>query len=90
MSCDSPKFMKLYSLYQAAFLFAKGAELAGVEMDQGQVSFSFINSPECEIWANEFKNGPEALIDARLYMNALQVLSRQRQELLMRIHAGKS
>ena len=33
---------------------------------------------------------PEALIDARLYMNALKILSGQRRELLMKLHAGKS
>ncbi len=90
MNFDPSKYIKAGSLYFAAFLFAKGAELADIEVNHGQVIFCFFNSPECEIWSERFKRSAEALIDARLYSSAIRILSSQRRELLMKLHAGKS
>jgi hypothetical protein len=85
------KYLRTRSLYLAAFLFAKGAELVGLgEFGDGRVTLSFVRSPESEIWACEFKSGRTVSVDARLYLHALKFLSRERQELLMRIHAREN
>jgi hypothetical protein len=87
---NNGKTLKTTSFYLAAYLFAKGAELTNVEVTDGQVSFSFIDSPARALWEYEFEKGPEAMVDARLYLIALKTLSCQRQELLKKFHAGES
>jgi hypothetical protein len=87
---NNKKNLKTDSFYLAAYLFAKGAELGNIEIDQGKVFYSFVDSPTCALWTYEFDQGPEAFVDARLYLNALKVLSCQRQELLKKLHAGEA
>jgi hypothetical protein len=90
MNSDFSKEIKICSFYLAAYLFAKGGELTDIEIKDGKVSYSFLDSPGCSLWAYEFDQGPEAMIDARLYLNALKILSCRRQELIMKAHAGEA
>ena len=82
--------LKTDSFYLAAYLFAKGAELTDIAIEDGKMFFSFLDSPACALWTYEFNKGPEAIVDARLYLNALKILSCRRQELLMKAHAGEA
>jgi hypothetical protein len=87
---NEDKNIKTDSFYMAAYIFAKGAELSGIEIVDEKVTFSFVDSPTCSLWVYEFTQGPEAFVDARLYLNALKILSTRRQELIMKSHAGET
>ncbi len=90
MISNENRYLKTDSLYLAAYLFVQGADLAGVEALEGTTTFAFIRSVDCEIWAEEFQNSQEALVDARRYANALEILECERQEALKKSHAGES
>ena len=87
---NEDKNLKTDSFYLGAYLFAKGAELTDIAIEDGKILYSFVDSPTCSLWIYEFNKGPEAMVDARLYLNALRTLSCQRQELLKKFHAGET
>lgn len=74
------KHFRLQSLYQAAFLFAKGMELASVDRASGsqRATFVFVDSPEREDLMQSFSYGkegdPTALVDARKLITAIRAL----------------
>jgi len=62
-------------LYLAAYLYAQGLELINVDQDSaGKVMFVFRDRAEREPWAQAFRNGPEAPVDARKFTLALTEL----------------
>lgn len=87
---NSERYLRTKSIYLAAYILAKSGELAGIGVSLDGVVFSFVRSPEYELLAKEFNTDTEAMIDARLYAGALQMLSRERQEQLMKFHAGEN
>ena len=84
---NSERYLKTKSIYQASYVLAKGGEMAGIDVNSDGVYFSFVRSVECERIAEEFNNAAEAMVDARVYVSALQMLYRERQEQLMKAHA---
>ena len=84
---NSERYLRTKSIYLAAYVLAKGGELAGIGILQDEVDFSFVRSPESESWAEDFNSGDEALIDARVYASAFRLLSRERRKELMKFHA---
>jgi hypothetical protein len=90
MMNNRKRYLRTRSLYLAAYLFVQGAELVGVEAQDQTTIFAFIRSADCETWSEEFQNSQEVLVDARRYANALEILECERQEELMKLHAGES
>jgi hypothetical protein len=84
------RYLETCSLYLAAYLYANGVEMAGMNVFDGRVLFCFVRSPESEILAEEFENSQEALVDARRYANALEILECERQEELMKSDARET
>lgn len=74
------RYFRLQSFYQAAFLFAKGMELANVDRvsNSQRATFVFVDSPEREDLMQSFSYGkeddPEALVDARKLITAIRTL----------------
>jgi len=74
------KYFKTTSFYLASFLFAKGLELVDIDKltDLKRAHFVFIDSPERELWLENFnfgkENAPEAMIDARKFVMAIKML----------------
>jgi hypothetical protein len=63
--------------YLAAYLFAHDHILVNVDRDdQGLICFVFLNTPEREDLVEEFRYGPEALVDARKFVPAIHKLQR--------------
>ncbi len=77
---QNDRYFRLQSFYQAAFLFAKGMELANVDKvsNSQRQTFVFVDSPEREGLIQKFINGkegdPEALVDARKLITAIRTL----------------
>lgn len=86
---NSERYLRTKSIYLAAYILAKGGELAGIEAGPDGVFFCFVRFLECENFAEEFNTAREALIDARVFISALQILYRERQEEFMKFHARK-
>lgn len=69
------------SIYMAAYLYAQGLELVNVEKDaMGKYVFAFRDAPELDELAHEFEYGPDAIVDARKYVQALEELQFQKEE----------
>lgn len=74
------KYFRLQSFYQAAFLFAKGMELANVDRvsNSQRATFVFVDSPEREGFIQSFSYGkegaPATLVDARKLITAIRTL----------------
>lgn len=74
------RYFRLQSFYQAAFLFAKGMELANVDRvsNSQRATFVFVDSPEREDLMQSFSYGkeddPTALVDARKLITAIRTL----------------
>lgn len=69
------------SFYLAAYLYAQGTELVNVEKNSsGNYVFAFRDAPELDELAHEFEYGPDAIVDARKYVQALEELQFQKEE----------
>jgi hypothetical protein len=74
------RYFRLQSFYQAAFLFAKGMELANVDRvsNSQRATFVFVDSPEREDLMQSFSYGkeddPATLVDARKLITAIRTL----------------
>lgn len=74
------RYYRTNNFNTAAFLFAKGFEIAGVDKTTNpkRAEFIFPNSPELEIVAHEFNFAtdlsPEILINARTLFSAIKQL----------------
>ncbi len=64
---------KTKNLYQAAYLFAKGLEFSGVEGDKDK-TFIFIDSPDREIFENQYNSKRNCVVDVWEFTTALRVL----------------
>ncbi len=90
MTPETERYLKTASLPLAAYLFAKGVDLVSVNVEGRFGLFTFVRSPEAELWQGEFEREPVALVDARQYFNSLRSLQTERQEQQMKSHAGKA
>ena len=79
---NKSRYWTTKSLPLAAFLFGRGAILAGIHISQGEPVFAFVNTPDVQAWVGQFRSGP-ALIDARMYAHALSNLQEQTNDALM-------
>lgn len=77
---QNDRYFRLQSFYQAAFLFAKGMELANVDKvsHSQRRTFVFVDSPEREGLIQSFsygkENDPATLVDARKLITAIRTL----------------
>jgi hypothetical protein len=77
---QNDRYFRLQSFYQAAFLFAKGMELANVDRvsNSQRATFVFVDSPEREELIQSFSYGkeddPATLVDARNLITAIRTL----------------
>ena len=68
-------------LYLAAYLYAHGFWLINVHSDSpGKAQFVFRNGAEREVFVHEFRHGPEALVDARVFVFVVEDLKRRVDE----------
>jgi hypothetical protein len=73
MSKHVHRYWRTTDLYLAAFLFARGAIVVGIEADQEHAEFSFLDTSERQTWHDEYKSG-NPMIDARIYAYAVSDL----------------
>lgn len=78
MNDNSPNF-RISNFYTAAFLFAQGMELVGIDnSNHRRAEFVFTNPAKCEPLVRSYsfaKDGsPEALVDARKFATAIKLL----------------
>lgn len=77
---DSDRYYRTNQFNVAAFLFAKGFEIAGVDktINPRRADFIFPNSVELEIAVHEFNfakdSSPEILVNARTLFSAIKQL----------------
>lgn len=75
------RYYRTTDLYLATYLYAHGEGLVNVEREtSGPHRFVFRNSVEREVFVHEFRHGPEALVDARAFVCALEELQRRAEE----------
>ena len=82
MNNQKNKYWKTTDLYLAAFLFGRGAIIVGVEAFETKAIFTFIDSLDRQNWNDEFRSGTH-LIDARIYICAIQTLRQKRLDALI-------
>lgn len=68
-----PETYKTNNLNLSAYLFAKGLEFAGVEGNKKK-TFIFIDSPDRELFENQFKSRRNCGVDAWELITTLRVL----------------
>lgn len=77
---NDDRYYRLQGFYEAAFLFAKGMELANVDKvtDTKRQTFVFVDTPERPDLIRAFNYGkedsPETLVDARKLIAAIRQL----------------
>ena len=81
MTDPSDKYWRTPDIYLAAFLYARGAIIVGVEKIEGKPMYSFVDSAERRLWHTEYHAG-KPLVDVRIYVYALRdLLGKSRQSL---------
>ena len=81
MTDHSDKYWKTSDIYLAAFLYARGAIIVGVERIEGKSMYSFVDSEDRRLWHTEYHTG-NPLVDVRIYVYALRDLfGKSRQSL---------
>lgn len=71
------RYYRTSGMYLAAFLFANGIELAGIDRnDPNRAKFVFVDDPQREALVHAFNFGPEnstsVLLDARKMITAIR------------------
>jgi hypothetical protein len=81
MNDRSDQYWKTPDIYLAAFLYARGAVVVGMEMVDGKPIYSFLDSTDRRTWHTDYHTGTPT-IDVRLYVYALRdLLQRSRKSL---------
>lgn len=89
MSNSKHKYWKTTDLYLAAFLFGKGAIIVGIQASERKAIFTFIDSLDRQNWHDEFRSGTP-MVDARIYICALQILRQKRFDALIEQSNGQN
>ena len=89
MTTYESEFFRTSSLFLAAYLTAKGAVLVDVSVADDELWFHFVWSRACTTWAVQFRSGKTACVDARAFLEALEVLTRVGNEALRKHYDGK-
>ena len=79
------KYWKTRDLYLAAYLFARGAIIVGIQANESKIVFTFLDSLNRQNWMDEFRSG-RPLIDARIYVCAIRTLKHKAIDVLMEDH----
>jgi len=82
MNKSKDKYWKTCDRYLAAYLFAKGAVMVGIEAHDTTVIFTFIDSLNRQPLVDDFSSG-KSLINAKLYAAAVQHLDDKATDALM-------
>jgi len=85
MNKSHDRYWRTSDLFLAAYLFGRGAIIAGVQARDHRAVFAFIDSMERQNWHDEFRSGIP-MIDARIYIFAMQILRRRRYDAVMESH----
>jgi hypothetical protein len=85
MNKKTGKYWKTTDLYLAAFLFAKGETIVGIEATTKSVVFTFLDPLTCGSFYLLFQAGGP-LIDARIYACAIKTLKSKALDSLMECH----
>ena len=80
---DNDKYFRTSDFYLAAYLFARGAIITGINVDTGRAVFAFLDSMELDDWYEEFRFG-KPLIDARFLICSISVLQKKKYYAFMR------
>lgn len=81
-SHSNSRYFYTDSLYLAAYLFARGLWLSNAEIDSaGRYRFAFRDVPERKAYVQQFQRGPEAPVDARTFMYAIEELKLRASQL---------
>jgi hypothetical protein len=76
MEISNDKYWNTSDYHLAAFLYARGTAIVGIEAPNGRPVFAFLNTAERQQWHKEYQAGTPT-INVRLYVYALREL-RQR------------
>lgn len=87
LSRHNDQYWKTTDFYLAAYVYAQGGDLVGVEGNSHEVIYSFVDSEKLQRSVWEFQSATEATIDARLFASAIETLETERRQCLMEHHA---
>lgn len=82
MKTHDQRYWRTSDPYLAAFLFARGAIIVGIQACPGKMTFSFQDSGDRERWCDEYR-ARRASVNVRIYVAALEMLRRNAVEDLM-------
>ena len=85
MHNNTNRYWRTRDFYVAAYLFARGAVITGIFIENHRPVFSFLDSPDRGDWEDEFRFG-KPMIDARVLISAILVLHRKKYDAFMRSH----
>ncbi|MBI1974314.1 MAG: hypothetical protein HYS51_00420 [Candidatus Zambryskibacteria bacterium] len=83
------RYWKTRDLFLAAYLFARGATIVGIEANGHEVVFTFIDSLDRQNWHDEYLLLGKPLINVRVYISALETLRQKAIDVLMQSY-GRS
>jgi Domain of unknown function (DUF5659) len=79
------QYSKTRDLHLAAYLFARGATIVGVQADERKAVFTFLSSLDLKNWIDEFRSG-KAPIDACVFVLSIKTLKHKALDVLMECH----
>lgn len=71
------RYWRTDDLYLAAFLFAKGVILTGIDISKRRADFAFADSFQRELWHEEYEDG-KPMINVHMFAAALETLRQKR------------
>jgi len=79
------KYWKTRNLYLAAYIYARGEVIVGIEADEHRVVFTFLDSANLQSRHHEFRLG-KPLVNARIYSCAISTLKNKAIDSLLECH----
>lgn len=89
MITHTNKHWKTDDLYLAAFLFAKGTILTGVDVTKRRADFAFADSFQRELWHEEYEDS-KPMVNVHMFVAALETLRRKRLDTRIQFDGTKS
>jgi len=81
------KYFRTHDFYLAAYLFARGAVIVGIQMQNNGIVFTFLDSLDRQNWFDEYKRG-KPFVDARIYACAIGILHEKEFDALLEFHGA--
>ena len=88
MNNDSSKYWKTPDIHLAAFLYARGAVIVGIEAVDRKPIYSFIDSADRQAWYSDYHTG-SPFIDVRIYVYALRDLQQKSRRAILESHEAR-